>query len=545
MGSLFRRKKTLPDGRTELADKYTIVYEDSEGRRRHENAYSDKAASKQLLAQREREAARQEVGLTDPYAEHRKRSLTEHVQEYESHLRAKGATAKHIRDVVSRLKRTFEGMGVARFDSLRNEATERFLLALGESEGLSKRTRNQYLTDLRAFVGWGIKTRRWPTNPLASVKPLKGEDDVRRRRRAFSEDELQRLFLATETRPVLDVLKRKKVTDKARRKAELEGRERALCYRLMAYAGLRVNEVRTLTWRALDLDGEPAKVTIEAQHAKSKRRDTIPLHDSVAGLLRPWRKDVVALRGVIPNPQRRVFRVPTHPERAFAKDLEAAEIAAVNDQGEVVDLHSLRHTCSTMLTRANVPPRIVQALMRHADLSTTMRTYTHMELYDLAGAVTALPDVESKHERVRAVANGGTTGDAGCQHICQQFSRAEGQDAATRDKPRHARGKASHGATSSRVSPLGDVRHDESTQVGKGEMVGVTGFEPATSASRTQRSSQAEPHPDGEDKSIIRGVLTDASAEWAGGLDCGTSARACRLRSLKACASAMFGPRLT
>ena len=28
-------------------------------------------------------------------------------------------------------------------------------------------------------------------------------------------------------------------------------------------------------------------------------------------------------------------------------------------------------------------------------------------------------------------------------------------------------------------------------------MVGVTGFEPATSASRTQRSSQAEPHPDG------------------------------------------------
>ncbi len=30
----------------------------------------------------------------------------------------------------------------------------------------------------------------------------------------------------------------------------------------------------------------------------------------------------------------------------------------------------------------------------------------------------------------------------------------------------------------------------------RGVLVGVTGFEPATSASRTQRSSQAEPHPD-------------------------------------------------
>lgn len=55
-GSLFRRKR--PDGKPE--ERWTISYRVA-GRRVTERAYIDKRASEQLLAQRQREAARGEV----------------------------------------------------------------------------------------------------------------------------------------------------------------------------------------------------------------------------------------------------------------------------------------------------------------------------------------------------------------------------------------------------------------------------------------------------------------------------------------------------
>ena len=285
-------------------------------------------------------------------------------------------------------------------------------------------------------------------------------------------------------------------TDRARRKAELEGRERALAYRLMACAGLRVNECRTLTWGSLDLDSEPAKLTVEAEYAKTRRRDTIPVHPAVAALPRQWRTDVVALRGVLPTAKARVFHIGTHPDRPFARDLTAAGIEAVNDKDEIVDLYSLRHSCATLLTKAGIAPRVVQEIMRHANLTTTMKAYTHIELHDMAGALAALPAVERKYELVRAVANGGTTGGVGCQHICQQFPRAKGQDGATRDKPRHARREGRFDVTPSDVAHIDNAGHDVSTQVGKGEMVGVAGFEPAASCSQSRRANQTALHPE-------------------------------------------------
>ena len=59
----------------------------------------------------------------------------------------------------------------------------------------------------------------------------------------------------------------------------------------------------------------------------------------------------------------------------------------------------LRHTFATSLTRAGVAPRIAQALMRHASLSTTMKTYTHIGLADQAKAVACLPNIEQTREK--------------------------------------------------------------------------------------------------------------------------------------------------
>ena len=45
-----------------------------------------------------------------------------------------------------------------------------------------------------------------------------------------------------------------------------------------------------------------------------------------------------------------------------------------------VRLHDLRHTVVSLLLELGTPPRVVQAIARHADLDVTMRIYAHTKL---------------------------------------------------------------------------------------------------------------------------------------------------------------------
>ena len=45
---------------------------------------------------------------------------------------------------------------------------------------------------------------------------------------------------------------------------------------------------------------------------------------------------------------------------------------------EPIKFHALRHTYATRLFENNVPPKTVQALMGHSDISVTMDIYTHV-----------------------------------------------------------------------------------------------------------------------------------------------------------------------
>ena len=491
MGTLYHRK-FRKDGKSYTSDKWYLAYFDADGRRRYEAGYTDKEATRQLLAKREREAARQEVGLHDPYKEHRRTLLTKHVEEYRDYLRAKGSGRKHRGAVKSRLDRAFQAMGISVISGLSAERAERYLLQLVETGGVSKKTRNQYLTDLRAFARWGVRSGRWPVNPLEYVKPLKGEDDVRRRRRALTQAELRDLLEAAERRPV-EKYKADHPKAAAKRLAELaeKGQERALLYRVMAFTGLRLNEARTLSWGALSLSSEPPTITIEAKYAKSKRRDTVPLHPSVARLLKERRAKLATARGMMPAADERVFRVGLHPERYFLKDLTAAGIKAKDRSGAVVDMHSLRHTTATWLTQAGVSPRMAQAEMRHADLKTTMGVYTHLAMGDKADAVGALPDLERQPEAARAVVGGKPLRDSGQsdgglrQHMRQQTVVISGQEGASEGNGGN-RSEAESGDVSAwQEAEIDNWGEDEATSGSRRELVGVTGLEPAASTSRT------------------------------------------------------------
>ncbi len=65
-------------------------------------------------------------------------------------------------------------------------------------------------------------------------------------------------------------------------------------------------------------------------------------------------------------------------EQQKIKDNEVDFLTAANRDGEVLDFHSLRHTCGAWLAMASVPPKVVQTVMRHATITLTMDTYGHL-----------------------------------------------------------------------------------------------------------------------------------------------------------------------
>lgn len=53
-------------------------------------------------------------------------------------------------------------------------------------------------------------------------------------------------------------------------------------------------------------------------------------------------------------------------------------------------LHDLRHGCGTLLISLGVKPKLVQTILRHSRLSTTMDLYVHAYDEDLRAAVASL-----------------------------------------------------------------------------------------------------------------------------------------------------------
>ncbi len=68
----------------------------------------------------------------------------------------------------------------------------------------------------------------------------------------------------------------------------------------------------------------------------------------------------------------------------------------------MVDIHALRHTFGTHLSKVGVTPRVAMAAMRHSSLDLTMNIYTDPVLLDVGAAVDALPAFECPSHPSRA-----------------------------------------------------------------------------------------------------------------------------------------------
>jgi len=428
-----------------LRDGSGIVREVSTGCR-------DETAARSVLTELEKRAEKVKGGIltADEAAaiDHQGTPLAEHVAAYLAYLEAAGRDAGHRENCERAVRRIAQDCRFLILTDLKRDALEGWLVAQAKA-GMGARTRNLYRGAMVAFCNWCIETGRLVSNPFAKVPKADEKTDVRRQRRALDEAELVALLDAARRRPLLDMMtvrrgKRRgevyaRLRDETRRRLDVLGWERALIYKTLVLTGLRKGELASLTVGQLELDADPPFLVLNAADEKNREGSTIPLRSDLAADLRQWlahklksHQDADTDATVRFDPQagkrRRgtpgdiegsatptsipsrlpaeapVFHVPRDLIRVLDRDLVAAGIARLvevapgkwkvdkrDDRGRTIDIHAMRTTFGTLLSKGGVAPRTAQAAMRHASIGLTMGVYTDPRLLDVQGAVESLP----------------------------------------------------------------------------------------------------------------------------------------------------------
>jgi integrase len=255
--------------------------------------------------------------------------LTKHIDSYLVHLEGKGVSPAYLKPTRARLERVARDLHLSRLGDLEGERLEMWLREQAAA-GMGAGNRNEYRGAWVRFCNWAVRTKRLAENPFRFLPLADAKTDRRRKRRALSEDELERLIAAARERG---------------------GEERALTYKLVELTGLRRGELSSLKLSQAELDGPSPRLRLEARDAKNRWSATIPLRHDLAEDLRAGlatrlaKCQEAAMRKKRPvplrlEPEEPLLRVPGL--RTFNHDLEAAKIAKRDPGGRAVDFHSLR-----------------------------------------------------------------------------------------------------------------------------------------------------------------------------------------------------------
>ncbi len=463
MASVFKRsrwidaagrkcRKDAPGAKRVKSDTWMIRIQ-LDGRPVLLKGFTDKGATEAKAADLEKQKARGETGLIDVYKAHRARPLVEHIADWTTELRALGRDDDYIAPCKARMERlavecNWTGLRAITADTfckwretaMGNADHNRVEKAGRTIRTMSPRSKNHYLATLTTFCRWCVKRHRMESNPVVDVEKVDESKDVRRERRALSVDDLNALLDAVPA-------------------------HYRIGYQLLMGTGLRRSELLALRWGDVKLNAPLPFIQLRAGDTKSKRADVLPLRADLADVLRKAKGDADEGETVV----KVLPRIPTH-----RRYLAAAGIAWLDDAGRRADIHCLRHSYGTLLSKGGVSPREAMSLMRHTDLRLTMKTYTDPRIFDLAGAVAKLP------------MHFGTSTDAG------ESAKATGTDC----KPLLS------GRTESVTSPQAGIGYC-SASIGKPGDRGEVTLPLATGGDRQQTAGN-----DGEEKRAGDGIRT-------------------------------------
>jgi integrase len=387
MASIFK-----PRGKT----RYVILYHDENGRRRKKIGATDKAVTRRLAAKLENDVALRKGGLIDPTAErfacHEQKPIRGHLDDFIKTMEAAHRHPKHVRSTRTYVERVITQARADRLSDLTPSAVTLALSRVAEMEKLSARAVNAHATAVKAFARWAWRDGRTRAYELANIGRRNEDADRRYVRRPLTDDELRSLIRATRTAPEW---------------RGISGDDRGWFYALGAVTGFRRSELGALRPDDFALDGPAPVVRLGGESTKNGKPAEQPIPPTLAAELRPWLACKAAGRPV--------FALPEKTGQMLHADLRRCGIEPVDDQGRVVDTHSLRHGYISALARSGVPVKVVQTLARHSDPKLTLGIYSHLSAFDLHGAIGHLPDLTGDHPEADDLAATGTGGRGATQ----------------------------------------------------------------------------------------------------------------------------------
>jgi integrase len=414
---------------------YIAQYRDADGQMIYESTgCRDEQAARHVLAELVKREEFIKAGILSNQqcrtADYAKLSLKEHIESYLEHLQAKTVRGKRVSvahriNVKGQLEKLIDDCRFKRLIDITRDTLEKWMNR-AEMDNMGARTRNTYRAAIIAFCNWCVETDRMAANPLSKLCAADEHADRRRTRRALTEEELNKLFTAAWLRPLAEYgrksmplpAKEKKgrktwlkepfvfenlpelaekgkevLKDKPQLIQNLEwlGYERSLVYKVLALTGLRKGELASITISQVWLEGKQPYLELKAKDEKAGRGAQIPLRKDLADEIKSFLRKKTIKNQQLAKLDAPLFYIPKDFIKIFNRDLSAAGISKCDERGRTLDIHALRHTFGTHLSKAGVAPRIAQAAMRHSSIDLTMNIYTDPTLLDVAGAINALP----------------------------------------------------------------------------------------------------------------------------------------------------------
>lgn len=167
------------------------------------------------------------------------------------------------------------------------------------------------------------------------------------------------------------------------------------------FTGMRMSELRGLTWDAVDFDRSIITVRRRADRycdmgttkSRSSRRE-IPMGPTLAKVLKEWKLagPTGELNLVFPNG---AGRVETHSNifnRVF-KPLMLTCGVVDEDGAPRFSLHALRHAAASLFIEQGWPPKKIQTMLGHSSITMTFDVYGHL-FHDPAKDVDLMGEME-------------------------------------------------------------------------------------------------------------------------------------------------------
>jgi len=204
------------------------------------------------------------------------------------------------------------------------------------AEGIAPKTRKNELSSIGAFCHWAKSRGYLHTNPARDVD-------------------------APKVPPMKIVYMQRPELEKA---LEIAAKNEIWGVFFAYYAGLRVHEIANLKWEQIHVDDNP---TIEVR-GKGDKIVTLPLHPELVKIIK---EKITRVEG-------RETLFPKHTYRWWDKMLEPVRKQCPTLANRGQGWHTFRRTFGSILIQAGVGIERVSRLLRHNQISTTIKHYAHL-----------------------------------------------------------------------------------------------------------------------------------------------------------------------